>query len=118
MFLLSSEDELIFTDKHLGQGLQASETELPNESAGGKQGVGIFFPSRILSFVFIKISASSSLAQFNEAAMAQLEAIGFPTIGCQKALLATGNQNPKQPWNIYLGIWKIPVRYWPFYFEI
>jgi ubiquitin carboxyl-terminal hydrolase 5/13 len=27
--------------------------------------------------------------------MAQLEAMGFPTIRCQKALLATGNQDPE-----------------------
>lgn len=30
----------------------------------------------------------------NEAAMAQLEAMGFPNVRCQKALLATGNQDP------------------------
>ena len=33
------------------------------------------------------------LPQFNPAAMAQLEAMGFPTIRCQKALLATGNND-------------------------
>ena len=27
--------------------------------------------------------------------MAQLEAMGFPTIRCRKALLATGNQDPE-----------------------
>ena len=27
--------------------------------------------------------------------MAQLAAMGFPTIRCQKALLATGNNNPE-----------------------
>ena len=27
--------------------------------------------------------------------MAQLEAMGFPTIRCQKALLATGNRDPE-----------------------
>ena len=27
--------------------------------------------------------------------MAQLEAMGFPTIRCQKALLATGNNDPE-----------------------
>lgn len=32
-----------------------------------------------------------ALPQFNEGAMAQLEAMGFPAIRCQKALLATGN---------------------------
>ncbi|KAF9816460.1 hypothetical protein IEO21_04065 [Rhodonia placenta] len=37
--------------------------------------------------------AAPGLPQFNEAAMAQLEAMGFPTIRCQKALLATGNSD-------------------------
>ena len=37
--ILPSEDELVFTERHLGQGLQASETELPNESAGKQTGV-------------------------------------------------------------------------------
>ena len=37
--ILPPEDELVFTDRHLGQGLKANETELPDESAGGKQGV-------------------------------------------------------------------------------
>jgi len=69
--ILPLEDELVFTERHLGQGLQANETELPNDSI------------------------APSLPQFNEAAMAQLEAMGFPTIRCQKALLATGNNNPE-----------------------
>jgi len=30
---------------------------------------------------------------FNEAAMSQLEGMGFPTIRCQKALQATGNSD-------------------------
>ncbi|WVQ75481.1 hypothetical protein IAR50_005106 [Cryptococcus sp. DSM 104548] len=33
------------------------------------------------------------LPEFNATAMAQLEAMGFPTIRCQKALLATGNSD-------------------------
>ena len=32
--ILPSEDELVFTEKHIGKGLQDSETELPNEDAG------------------------------------------------------------------------------------
>ena len=40
-------------------------------------------------------TAAPSLPQFNEGAMAQLEAMGFPTIRCQKALLATGNSDPE-----------------------
>ena len=31
---LPLEDELVFSERHLGQGLQAGETELPNESTG------------------------------------------------------------------------------------
>ena len=54
--------------------------------------LAFFFLSRFLSFFFFSVS---SLPQFNEAAMAQLEAMGFPTIRCQKALLATGNQDPE-----------------------
>jgi ubiquitin carboxyl-terminal hydrolase 5/13 len=33
------------------------------------------------------------LPQFNEAALAQLQGMGFPLVRCQKALLATGNNN-------------------------
>ena len=40
-------------------------------------------------------AAAPGLPQFNEAAMAQLEAMGFPTVRCQKALLATGNADPE-----------------------
>ena len=40
--ILPPEDEVVFTDIHLGQGLQAHETELPNESSG-KQGRWHFF---------------------------------------------------------------------------
>ena len=39
------------------------------------------------------IAAAPGLPQFNEAALAQLEAMGFPTVRCQKALLATGNSD-------------------------
>ncbi|KAF9563466.1 ubiquitin carboxyl-terminal hydrolase 14 [Agrocybe pediades] len=40
-------------------------------------------------------AAAPSLPEFNAAAMAQLEAMGFPAIRCQKALLATGNSDPE-----------------------
>ena len=36
----------------------------------------------------------SGLPTFNAEAMAQLEGMGFPTVRCQKALLATGNADP------------------------
>lgn len=62
------EDEVLQLDEYLGRGLQPGETELPKDEP-----------------------AAPGLPQFNEAAMAQLEAMGFPTVRCQKALLATGN---------------------------
>jgi ubiquitin carboxyl-terminal hydrolase 5/13 len=37
------------------------------------------------------VPVAPALPQFNEVAMAQLEGMGFPTVRCQKALLATGN---------------------------
>ncbi|ORY24757.1 hypothetical protein BCR39DRAFT_545796 [Naematelia encephala] len=36
---------------------------------------------------------TSALPEFNAVAMSQLEAMGFPTVRCQKALLATGNSD-------------------------
>ncbi|KAJ9102418.1 hypothetical protein QFC21_002818 [Naganishia friedmannii] len=41
----------------------------------------------------------ASLPEFNAAAMSQLEAMGFPLIRCQKALLATGNSDPEAAMN-------------------
>ena len=38
-------------------------------------------------------TAAPSLPEFNQAALEQLEAMGFPLIRCQKALLATGNSD-------------------------
>ncbi|OCH88833.1 ubiquitin carboxyl-terminal hydrolase 14 [Obba rivulosa] len=67
--ILPPGDELEL-DKYLGKGLQPGEAELPDDKA-----------------------AAPELPQFDELAMAQLEAMGFPTIRCQKALLATGNSN-------------------------
>jgi ubiquitin carboxyl-terminal hydrolase 5/13 len=40
--------------------------------------------------VFLELSG---LPQFNEIAMSQLEAMGFPVVRCHKALLATGNND-------------------------
>ncbi|KAJ7709528.1 hypothetical protein B0H17DRAFT_228731 [Mycena rosella] len=67
--ILPDGDELIFDAQHLGRGLQPNEVELPSNAA------------------------ASSAPQFDAAAMAQLEGMGFPAIRCQKALLATGNAN-------------------------
>ncbi|KAJ6624496.1 hypothetical protein B0H10DRAFT_2006189 [Mycena sp. CBHHK59/15] len=65
--ILPDGDELLFNARHLGQGLQPNETELPSNAL------------------------ASAAPQFDAGAMAQLEGMGFPTNRCQKALLATGN---------------------------
>lgn len=44
-------------------------------------------------------AAAAAVPEFNAAAMAQLEAMGFPTIRCQKALLATGNSDAEAAMN-------------------
>ncbi|KAF9028671.1 ubiquitinyl hydrolase [Hymenopellis radicata] len=72
--ILPDRDELVFTDSHLGHGLQPNETALPEDSQAAQP-------------------------QFNEAAMAQLEGMGFPIVRCQKALLATGNSDAEAAMN-------------------
>ncbi|KAJ3522864.1 hypothetical protein NM688_g8810 [Phlebia brevispora] len=64
------EGDVLQLDGYIGHGLQPGETELPEDK-----------------------DASSDLPEFNAEAMAQLEAMGFPTVRCQKALLATGNND-------------------------
>ncbi|BEJ00479.1 hypothetical protein CcaverHIS631_0503360 [Cutaneotrichosporon cavernicola] len=61
-------------DKYHGAGRQPGEAELDDDAAAAQP-------------------------EFNAAAMAQLEAMGFPTIRCQKALLATGNSDPEAAMN-------------------
>ncbi|KAF5392582.1 hypothetical protein D9757_002232 [Collybiopsis confluens] len=65
--ILPENDELKFGEGHLGKGLKAGEEELPEDKP--------------------------PLPEFNEAALAQLQTMGFPLIRCQKALLATGNSD-------------------------
>ena len=61
--------ETLSLDAYLGTGRQQDEQELD-----------------------IEVAAFSE-PEFNAVAMSQLEAMGFPTIRCQKALLATGNSD-------------------------
>ncbi|KAI0716151.1 ubiquitinyl hydrolase [Cerioporus squamosus] len=68
--IILPEGDVLQLDEYVGRGLQPGETELPNDEA-----------------------AAPGLPQFNEAAMAQLSAMGFPEVRCQKALLATGNED-------------------------
>ncbi|KAH9959709.1 ubiquitin carboxyl-terminal hydrolase 14 [Russula compacta] len=70
--IILPDDDTIVLDQYLGKGLQPGETELPEDAA-----------------------AAPSLPEFNQAALSQLEAMGFPLIRCQKALLATGNSDPE-----------------------
>ncbi|KAK8843356.1 hypothetical protein IAR55_007013 [Kwoniella newhampshirensis] len=62
--------EALTLDALLGKGLQEGEVELD-----------------------VSAPAAPALPEFNATAMSQLEAMGFPTIRCQKALLATGNSD-------------------------
>lgn len=62
---------LTFDQRHLGKGLQPDESELQDDVSAGV------------------------LPEFDQAALAQLEAMGFPLVRCQKALLATGNSDPE-----------------------
>ena len=55
--ILPSEDELVFTERHLGQALQASETELPSGSAGKQTGV-VLRASRDSSSIQVSSSPS------------------------------------------------------------
>ena len=71
--ILPEGDTLTFDQQHLGKGLQPGETELKDDGTSG----------------------GAALPEFNQAALAQLEAMGFPLIRCQKALLATGNSDPE-----------------------
>ncbi|KAI0757733.1 ubiquitin carboxyl-terminal hydrolase 14 [Daedaleopsis nitida] len=71
--IILPEGDVLELDEYLGRGLQPGETELPNEEAG----------------------AAPGLPEFNPVAMDQLQAMGFPEVRCQKALLATGNESPE-----------------------
>ncbi|KIO22723.1 hypothetical protein M407DRAFT_9788 [Tulasnella calospora MUT 4182] len=63
-------------DAFIGLGKQEGEVELPEEAA-----------------------AAPAMPQINEAAMGQLQAMGFGTNACQRALLATGNSDAEQAMN-------------------
>ncbi|EGN94266.1 hypothetical protein SERLA73DRAFT_62342 [Serpula lacrymans var. lacrymans S7.3] len=66
--IILPQDDVLTLDGYLGQGLQPDEIELPDSS-----------------------SNPPSAPQFDPEAVALLEGMGFPTVRCQKALLATGN---------------------------
>ncbi|KAF8467893.1 ubiquitinyl hydrolase [Gautieria morchelliformis] len=64
----------LFMDAYLATGLQDGEQVLHDDAPD---------------------QAAPSQPEFNQLALAQLEAMGFPLVRCQKALLATGNSDPE-----------------------
>jgi ubiquitin carboxyl-terminal hydrolase 5/13 len=86
--LVLPEDDILQLDDYLGHGLQPGETELPEDQAG--MYLSLCSDIRLMA----PYPATPALPEFNAEAMAQLEGMGFPTVRCQKALLATGNSDP------------------------
>ena len=70
-------------DRYAGKGRQAGEEELDVDAAPGE------LTDQQRGAQLIRVAAA--LPEFNEIALSQLESMGFPTVRCQKALLATGN---------------------------
>jgi len=66
--ILPENDELTL-DNYLGHGLQPGEEELPDSTN----------------------TANPSQSQVDAEVLSMLEAMGFPTARCRKALIATGN---------------------------
>ncbi|KAK1922543.1 hypothetical protein DB88DRAFT_358983 [Papiliotrema laurentii] len=73
--------EHLTLDKYLGRGRQAGEQELDVDAPTSE------------SQHRVSLRPASGMPEFNATAMSQLEAMGFPTVRCQKALLATGNSD-------------------------
>jgi ubiquitin carboxyl-terminal hydrolase 5/13 len=77
-------DNTVYLDAYLGKGPQPGEELLPSETAG----LHVPVCSRNESEANMP---SAGPPEFNMEALAMLEALGFPTVRCQRALLATGN---------------------------
>lgn len=72
-------DEPFDMTSYMSHGLQEGEEELPEDATVGGGGGSSFVP--------------------NEVALSSLEAMGFPRVRCEKALHATGNQDPEAAMN-------------------
>ncbi|KAF8985469.1 hypothetical protein BGZ46_004062 [Entomortierella lignicola] len=67
------QEDHIDLEKYRGHGQQPEEESLPEEASGANSG-------------------DDAGPTFDQAALEQLQMMGFPLVRCQKALLATGNQ--------------------------
>lgn len=83
--------DILSLDKYIGGGLQATEVELPEDKPG--KDTAYCAPGSVLNLC-LNAEEPIGLLAFNAEAMAQLEGMGFPQVRCQKALLATGNNDP------------------------
>ena len=86
MPIILPDDDVLQLDRYFGRGLQPDESELLDDEAGPPQLIN----SRLRLIVIL---ALPDLPNFNEVVMSQLEAMGFSAVRCQKALLATGNND-------------------------
>ena len=80
--------DVLVLDGYKGNGLREGEVALPEDVAAtpGKHGASI-------SCIYEEAYTFAALPTFNAEAMAMLSGMGFPEVRCQKALLATGNEN-------------------------
>ena len=80
--------DVLVLDGYKGNGLREGEVALPEDVAAtpGKHGASI-------SCIYEAAYTFAALPTFNADAMAMLSGMGFPEVRCQKALLATGNEN-------------------------
>ncbi|KAJ9098334.1 hypothetical protein QFC19_006458 [Naganishia cerealis] len=86
-------------DKYLSTGKQDGEAELTEVQESKLRFSDGRIPASPLFTQLSVVPFKASLPEFDPAAMSQLEAMGFPVIRCQKALLATGNNNPEAAMN-------------------
>ncbi|KAF9526811.1 hypothetical protein CPB83DRAFT_857268 [Crepidotus variabilis] len=73
--ILPPDQTLTFTEAHFSKGLQPGESLLPDDGPSGGS------------------SSAPQLPEFNAVALSTLEGMGFPLVRCQKALMATGNND-------------------------
>ncbi|KAF8327578.1 ubiquitin carboxyl-terminal hydrolase 14 [Cantharellus anzutake] len=85
----------ITLDKYLGHGIQPGEEPLPKGEQKAYRSSHRKYASTEPPPMHAESSSGATTNQptYNEGALSMLESMGFPLIRCQKALLATGNQD-------------------------